>query len=63
MQTTVVFFGDGTFKSSMKGKQSVPKKKLLKVLAATGLTVLLGEYNTSKTCPCGMDSDLRSLTI
>ena len=41
----------------------VPKKKLLKVLAVTGLTVLLGEYNTSKTCPCGMDSDRRSLTI
>jgi hypothetical protein len=54
-EKTVVFFGDGTFKSSMKGKQSVPKKKLIKVLAATGVTVLLGEYNTSKMCPCGTD--------
>ena len=51
----VVFFGDGAFKSTVRGKQSVPKKRLLKVLGATGLTVLLGEYNTSKMCPCGMD--------
>ena len=28
---------------------------LLKVMAATGLTFLLGEYNTSKMCPCGTD--------
>ena len=53
---TVVFFGDGAFGATRKGKQSIPKKKLLKVLAATGVTVLLGEYNTSKMCPCGMDA-------
>ena len=52
----VVLFGDGTFKSSMRGQVSLPKKALLKVLAATGLTFLLGEYNTSKTCPCGQDT-------
>ena len=52
-EKTVVFFGDGTFKSSRRGKASVPKKSILKVLSTIGLTVLLGEYNTSKQCPCG----------
>ena len=55
----VVLFGDGTFKSSMRGRVSVPKKSILKALAARGLTFLLGEYKTSKTCPCGQD-DLKT---
>ena len=54
-EKTVAFFGDGTFKSTHRGKVAVPKKALLKVMAATGLTFLLGEYNTSKMCPCGTD--------
>ena len=33
----------------------MPKKALLKVMAATGPTFLIGEYNTSKMCPCGID--------
>ena len=49
----VVFFGDGTFSASMKGHISVPKKSLVKLLAARGLVFLLDEYNTSKMCPCG----------
>ena len=28
-------------------------KKLLKLLAVRGLTVLIDEHNTSKMCPCG----------
>ena len=55
VEKTVAFFGDGTFKSTHRGKVSVPKKALLKVMAATGLTLLIGEYNTSKMCPCGTD--------
>jgi len=54
-EKTVAFFGDGTFESTHRGKVAVPKKALLKVMAATGLTFLLGEYNTSKMCPCGTD--------
>ena len=54
-EKTVAFFGDGTFKSTHRGKVAVPKKALLKVMAATGLTFLLGEYNTSKMCPCETD--------
>ena len=54
-EKTVAFFGDGIFKSTHRGKVAVPKKALLKVMAATGLTFLLGEYNTSKMCPCGTD--------
>ena len=52
-QKQVVFFGDGTFASSAKGHMSVPKKSLVKLLAARGLVFLLDEYNTSKMCPCG----------
>ena len=34
---------------------ALPKKALLKVMAAIGLTSLIGEYRTSKMCPCGED--------
>lgn len=54
-EKTIAFFGDATFKSTHRGKVAVPKKALLKVMAATGLTFLIGEYNTSKMCPCGID--------
>ena len=52
----VVFFGDGTFKCTLRGNPSIPKKKLLKQMAVRGLTFLLGEYKTSLMCPCGHDS-------
>ena len=48
----IAFLGDGTFKHQ-KGYAPVPKKKLAKVLASKGLTVMLDEYFTSKQCPCG----------
>ena len=48
----VAFLGDGTFKHK-KGHAPVPKKKLAKVLATKGLTVMLDEFYTSKQCPCG----------
>ena len=48
----VAFLGDGTFKHK-RGYAPVPKKKLAKVLATKGLTIMLDEYNTSKQCPCG----------
>jgi len=51
----VVFFGDGTFSSTLRGFPSIPKKRLLKQMAVRGLTFLLDEYNTSKCCPCGQD--------
>jgi hypothetical protein len=50
-----VFFGDGTFKCTIRGNPSIPKKKLLKRLAVRTVTVLLDEYRTSKQCPCGRD--------
>ena len=49
----IVFFGDGQFKCTLRGNPSIPKKRLLKLMAVRGLTVLLDEYNTSKMCPCG----------
>ena len=49
----IVFFGDGQFLCTMRGNPSIPKKKLLKLMAVRGLTVLIDEYNTSKMCPCG----------
>ena len=51
----VVFFGDGDFNSSIKKHNSLPKKRLLKVMATKGLVFLLDEYRTSKMCPCGHD--------
>ena len=51
----IVFFGDGTFSSSMRGNPSMPKKKLLKLLATRTTTILIDEYLTSKMCPCGQD--------
>lgn len=52
----VAFLGDGTFKHK-RGYAPVPKKKLAKVLATKGLTIMLDEFYTSKQCPCG-DSEL-----
>ena len=49
-----VFFGDGTFRCTMRGNPSIPKKKLLKRLAVRTVTVLLDEYRTSSMCPCGI---------
>ena len=46
----MVFFGDATFKCTIRGNPSIPKKKLLKRLAVRTVTVLLGEYRTSKQC-------------
>lgn len=48
-----VFVGDGTFKCTMRGNPSMPKKKLLKRLAVRTVTVLIDEFRTSKQCPCG----------
>ena len=48
----VAFLGDGTFKHK-RGYAPVPKKKLAKVLATKGLTIMLDEFYTSKQCPCG----------
>jgi len=45
----------GRSRALIGGKVAVPKTALLKVMAATGLTFLLGECNTSKMCPCGTD--------
>ena len=49
----IVFFADGQFKCTLRGNPSMPKKKLLKLMAVRGLTILLDEYKTSKMCPCG----------
>ncbi len=52
---TVVFFGDASYGPSMRGHNAIPKKGLLRELCHRGLTFLLDEYRTSKTCPCGHD--------
>ena len=52
----VAFMGDGTF-GHHKGHAPVPKKKLAKVLATKGVTLMLDEFYTSRECPCG-DSKL-----
>ena len=49
----MVFFGDGQFRSSMRGHPSMPKKKILKLLAVRVPTILLDEFRTSCQCPCG----------
>ena len=57
---TVVFFGNGDFKSSMPGQLSTPKKKILHALCHRGMTVLLDEFNTSKMCPCGQSELMKA---
>ena len=54
-QQHVVFFGDGNFSCTQSGHVSIPKKRLLKLLAVRGVTILLCESFTSKRCPCGHD--------
>ena len=52
---SIVFFGNGTFGPSMRGHNSIPKKRILHELSHRGLTFLLDEHRTSMQCPCGMD--------
>ena len=52
----VVFFGDGSFSSSLRGSAPIPKKEFLRLLGPRGPTVLLDEFRTSKMCPCGQDT-------
>ena len=47
----IVFFGDGNWKQC-KGSPPVPRKPLIKRLAARTITVMMDEYRTSKMCPC-----------
>lgn len=50
----ITFFGNGSFGSGGYGYSSIPRKKIIKFLGNTGLTIILDEYNTSKKCPgCG----------
>ena len=54
----IVFFGDGNWKQC-KGSPPVPRKPLIKRLAARTITVMMDEYRTSKMCPChGCNSEL-----
>ena len=55
-RTSVVFFGNGSFGCTMRGHNSIPKKRILKQLAVRGVTVLLEEFRTSKMCPCGLSA-------
>ena len=48
-----VFVGNGTFKCTMRGNPSMPKKNLLKRLGVRTVAVLIDEFRTSKQCPCG----------
>ena len=47
----VVFFGNGLFPTGGGGYPSVPRKRFLRYLAASGVVVILDEFNTSKCCP------------
>ena len=46
----VVFFGRGQW-TGVKGHVTVPRKKLIHVLACSHLVLLVDEYCTSKLCP------------
>ena len=41
------------FETDPKGFAPVPKKRLAKILATKGPTIMLDEFYTSKQCPCG----------
>ena len=47
----VVFFGNGLFPTGGGGYPSVPRKRFLRYLAASGVVIILDEFNTSKCCP------------
>ena len=49
----VVFFGDGQFPAGMRRHVSLPKKSIIRQIAARGVCVLLDEFRTTKMCPCG----------
>ena len=61
-EPTIVFFGGGTFKTSMKNYNAVPRKNILRVLARKTLVFLVNEHNTSKCC-CKCDKKLKLLTM
>ena len=54
-EVRVACLGDGTF-GHMKGYAPVPKKRLAKILATKGLTIMLDEFYTSRQCPCGISN-------
>jgi len=50
----IVFFGDGQFKCTMKGQPSIPKKKLLKLMAVRGVQCFLTNTTHQKCAHAGM---------
>jgi hypothetical protein len=52
----IVMFGNGSFKAGIKGNVAMPRKAFVKELSTVGLTFVVDEFRTSKTCPgCGSD--------
>ena len=48
----LLVFGKPTFEAAKKGKRAAAPKKLLEYLQRFFAIVTVGEYNTSKLCPC-----------
>ena len=51
----VVFWGAASFRPAIRGHTAVPRKAIVKLLAARGVVVATGEYGTSKNCVCGKE--------
>jgi hypothetical protein len=48
----VVFFGGACFRSAIRGHTAVPRKAIVRRLAARGIVVVTDEYHSSQYCAC-----------
>ena len=48
----IVFFGDGCFRPTARGMTAVPRKAIVKLLAARGIVVITDEFHSSMYCAC-----------
>jgi len=48
----IVFFGAGTFRPAIRGHTAVPRKAVVRRLAALGIVVVIDEFHTSQYCTC-----------
>jgi transposase len=48
----IVFFGAACFRSAIKGHTAVPRKAIVRRLAARGIVVITDEYHSSQYCAC-----------
>ena len=49
----IVFWGAASFRSGIRGHTSVPRKAIVRRLAARGIVAATNEHGTSKHCVCG----------